>query len=72
MSDRVEQTLFWQIVAFLPLLLILMLGVFPVSRIFKRIGYSPWLAFFILIPVLNVILLYVVAFGKWKIDAPRG
>jgi ATP-dependent Zn protease len=49
-----------------PLLLLFILLVPPFWAIFKKAGFSAWLALLILIPLVNLILLYVVAFSKWK------
>jgi len=37
--------------------------VWPVSRVLRRLGFSPWLAPLAAIPVLNIGLLYFVAFA---------
>ncbi len=45
---------------FLPLMVI------PYWRIFSKAGFSGWLALLILVPLVNLIVLYYVAFSKWK------
>ena len=39
--------------------------IFPIARILSRIGWSPWLSLLWLIPGLKIIMLWVVAFGRW-------
>jgi hypothetical protein len=41
----------------------------PAARLCRRLGLSPWLGIFALVPVANVILLWYVAFARWPIDA---
>jgi uncharacterized membrane protein YhaH (DUF805 family) len=45
---------------FLPILII------PYWRIFSKAGFSGWLSLLILFPLVNLIVLYVVAFSEWK------
>jgi hypothetical protein len=40
--------------------------VVPFWQIFKRIGWHPALSLLALIPGVVIIMIYVVAFGKWK------
>jgi hypothetical protein len=35
--------------------------------IFKKAGFSPWLALLLFIPLANMIILYVLAFSEWKV-----
>ena len=39
----------------------------PFWFIFKKAGFSPWLAVLMFVPLANVIILYVVAFSQWKV-----
>ena len=58
------------------LLVIMFIGVFgiafallliwPLARVLKRIGFSPWLSLVSVIPLGNIILLWVVAYSDWK------
>jgi hypothetical protein len=41
---------------------------FPVARILRRTGYSPWLAIAALIPLANVALLWFIAASPWTAD----
>ena len=43
----------------------LSIGIIPFWKIFGKAGFPQWLALFLLVPVLNVILLYYVAFTHW-------
>ena len=45
--------------------------VIPYWFIFKKAGFSPWLAILMFVPLANVIILYVVAFAEWKVT-PTG
>jgi hypothetical protein len=47
------------------LALVLFLLIYPISRILRRIGWSPWLSLLWLIPLLNVVMLWLVAFARW-------
>jgi hypothetical protein len=38
----------------------------PYGIIFKKAGVSPWLAILMMIPVVNIIILWVVAMSPWK------
>jgi hypothetical protein len=49
------------------MLAILTVAILPPSwTIFKKAGFSPWLALLILIPLVNVVTLYLVAFSRWQ------
>lgn len=39
--------------------------IFPMSRVFSRAGFHPAMCFLLLIPVVNVIALYYLAYAKW-------
>ena len=41
------------------------IAVIPFWRICTRVGHSPWLSLLILIPLVNLIFLYILAFGEW-------
>jgi hypothetical protein len=44
-----------------------LLGVIPYWVIFKKAGFNPLLSLLMLIPVINLIVLFVVAFSDWKV-----
>ena len=41
--------------------------VVPYWFIFKKAGFSPWLAVLMFVPLANIIILYVFAFSEWKV-----
>jgi len=41
--------------------------VIPYWFIFKKAGFSPWLAVLMFVPLANIIILYVIAFSEWKV-----
>jgi hypothetical protein len=47
------------------ILLSILLVVWPFWRIFSKAGFPGWLAIGMLFPLLNVALLFVLAFAKW-------
>jgi len=48
------------------LLVMWVLWIVPLYRILGRIGWSQGWAFVALIPPLGMVLLWFIAFGKWK------
>jgi len=48
-----------------------LLTVPPFWVIFKKAGFQPVLSIVMLVPLANLIVLYIVAFSKWKGDPPR-
>jgi type II secretory pathway component PulF len=45
--------------------------VVPFWFIFSKAGYSKWLALLMAFPLVNVILLYFIAFSKWPVRETR-
>ena len=43
----------------------------PFWQIFKKAGFTPALSLLMILPVVNVITLYVVAFSRWRV-VPAG
>lgn len=39
----------------------------PFWMIYKKAGFSPWLSLLMIVPLANIIMLYVVAFSEWKV-----
>lgn len=37
----------------------------PYARIFSRAGYSPWICLLMLVPIVNLIALWVFAYAQW-------
>ena len=63
-----------RIVAGLTFLAVLLVGfLIPYWRIFDRLGFSGWLSILMFVPLVNIILLYYVAFSSWnvKLDAAQ-
>ncbi len=50
-----------------PLMMLVMAAVIivPFWFIFSKAGYSKWLSLLMVVPFVNVILLYFIAFSKW-------
>lgn len=46
-------------------LVVAAIAVVPFWRLCKRVGYSPWLSLLILVPLLNIGLVYFLAFSEW-------
>lgn len=42
--------------------------VIPTWRICQRTGYPGWIGILILVPMVNLILLYFIAFSDWPTD----
>jgi hypothetical protein len=53
-------------------IVIAILIVVPTWRILRRIGFSGWWSVLAVVPLLNVILLYVVAFAPWPLERSAG
>ena len=41
--------------------------IIPMWFIWKKAGFSPWLSILSIIPAVNLIMLYVLAFTEWKV-----
>lgn len=41
----------------------------PFWMIFKKAGFQPILSLLMLVPIVNLAMLYVVAFSKWQSDS---
>lgn len=59
------------LIAFFAVIAALLLTVPPYWVIFKKAGFQPILAIIMLLPLVNLIVLYIVAFSKWKGNPPR-
>jgi uncharacterized membrane protein YhaH (DUF805 family) len=46
-------------------LLVLLLYIFPVVKILQKAGYSGWWCALLVIPLVNVVMLWVFAFARW-------
>jgi ATP-dependent Zn protease len=54
------------LITFGPITLLLLLFLPPFGAIFKKAGFQPVLSILMLVPLVNLLLLYVVAFSDWK------
>ena len=50
------------------MLVVAVLVVVPVWRICTKAGYSGWLSLLILVPIVNLVLLYFLAFAEWPLE----
>lgn len=39
----------------------------PYWFIWKKAGFSPWLSLLMFVPLVNLVMLYVLAFSQWKV-----
>lgn len=55
--------------AILPLIILVCLAIIivPFWFICKKAGFSPWLSLLNIVPMGNLILIYVLAFAQWKV-----
>ncbi len=56
------------LLSLIPLFIMLLLVVVPHWFIFKKVGYSPWRSLTILVPFLNIIMLWLLGFSEWPIQ----
>jgi hypothetical protein len=49
--------------------IVLAVWLVPGWRIATKAGYSGWLSLLLLIPVVNVVLIWVFAFVKWPVES---
>ncbi|MCK9516119.1 MAG: hypothetical protein M0Q87_08785 [Ottowia sp.] len=47
------------------MLLIAVVVVLPFWKIFSKAGFPGWLSLLMLVPLVNLITLYVIAFSRW-------
>jgi hypothetical protein len=50
---------------FLTMLIVGLIIVLPFWKIFGKAGFPSWLAILMIVPVLNIVLIYFVAFSRW-------
>ncbi|MGA7525258.1 MAG: hypothetical protein WBW84_22605 [Acidobacteriaceae bacterium] len=48
-------------------LIFIVIVMIPYWMIWKKAGFSPWLSLLMLVPLVNFIMLYVLAFSEWKV-----
>lgn len=61
----------WHVIALVVLVLFIWAFVAVFGRIVNRAGYSRWWLLTLLIPGLNLIMLWVFAFASWPVTTPR-
>jgi hypothetical protein len=49
-------------------LICVIIGIVPFWRICSRVGYSPWASLLILVPLVNLVFIYYLAFAAWPSD----
>lgn len=47
-------------------LVCVVLIVIPFWRIFRKAGFTPWLALFMCVPFLNILMMWFLAFVPWR------
>jgi hypothetical protein len=55
------------VVAPIILVVVLAVSIVPYWMIWKKAGFSPWFSLLILVPVANLIAIYVLAFSQWRV-----
>jgi hypothetical protein len=61
-----DSTTIIRIVAGLMAILVFPIFVIPFWRIFSKAGFAGALSLLMIIPLVNLIVLYIVAFSEWK------
>src|ERR1035438_27866 len=59
---------------FVPIVILVCLAIVivPFWFILKKAGFSPWLSLLFMVPLGNLVLYYMLAFGEWKVvPAPQ-
>jgi hypothetical protein len=73
LQDQPDQAMVQHMVlamlAILPIIILVGLAIVivPFWFICKKAGFTPWLSLINIIPLGNLILIYVLAFGEWKV-----
>jgi hypothetical protein len=62
----------WHLIALVVLVLMVWAFVAVFGRILNRAGYSRWWLLTIVVPLLNLIMLWVFAFASWPVTRSRG
>ena len=50
---------------FFTLLILAAIYLLPMARIFSKAGWNPWLVLLMFVPLVNIVLLWVFAYGEW-------
>lgn len=56
------------VVQLLVVLAVIAVQIVPFWKIFPRAGWSPWMSLLMVVPLLNLVMLYVLAFKAWPMD----
>jgi hypothetical protein len=68
MQQQIQQTMMWMIpVIMVGGIICLAIIIIPFWFICKKAGMSPWLTLLNIIPLGNLVLIYVLAFAEWKV-----
>jgi hypothetical protein len=62
------------VLTIIPIIIVVALAIIliPFWFILKKAGFSPWLTLINIIPLGNLILIYILAFAEWKVvPAPQ-
>jgi hypothetical protein len=59
---------YWSVWHWIAMAIIAVLALYPIGRILSRIGFSPLWAVIALIPLANLVGLWVVALAAWPRD----
>ena len=67
-ADQIQHIIM-AMAAILPLIILVCLAIIiiPFWFICKKAGFSPWLSLLNIVPMGNLVLLYVLAFAQWKV-----
>jgi hypothetical protein len=74
-STTDQQQIMQAMMAIIPMIMIFGLIcvaviIIPFWFICKKAGFSPWLSLLNIVPLGNLVLLYVLAFADWKVAPP--
>jgi hypothetical protein len=45
--------------------------IIPIAKIRQRAGYSTWWVLLMFVPIINIVGIWIFAFGKWRNDETR-
>lgn len=62
----------WHLMVLVVLVLVIWAFIAVFGRILNRAGYSRWWLLTVVVPLLNLIMLWVFAFASWPVTRPRG
>ena len=49
-------------------LVMVVVTIVPYWKIFSKAGFSGWMSLLMLVPLLNLVVLYLVAFSNWNVQ----